>query len=130
MKTKAAAGTRAAKTNRASGRSGSVKSASKATAPQESTTCLLDIPRDKFRELEATATKQGFASLPEMILHCVTAYAWPSDRITVMGNWTDFKGWNEAARSRSETIDEWIIRSLNEAADSIENNIRREGGEG
>lgn len=84
---------------------------------QESATYRLDIPRRTFRHLEATAISQGFRSLPEMILHVVTAYAWPADRVTVIGHWPDFNRWNQAARARGEILDAWMLRSLNEAAE-------------
>jgi hypothetical protein len=84
----------------------------------EADTYQLDIPRQTFRHLTATAVQQGFRNLPEMILHVVTAYAWPAERVSVLGHWPDFNRWNQAARARGETLlDSWILRSLNEAAE-------------
>jgi hypothetical protein len=79
--------------------------------------CQLEIPHGTFRRLEETASRQGFKSLPDLILHVVSAYAWPADRVTITGEVSDFKRWNQAARAQRETLDEWLIQTLNEAAE-------------
>lgn len=81
-------------------------------------TYRLDLPRVTFRHLESTAIQQGFRSLSEMLLHLATAYAWPSDRMTILGQWTDFNRWNQAAHAKGEPLSDWITSWLNTAAGS------------